>query len=82
MQEFSPADWGFALAVMLFVLTMLIAEKGLVTSGRFNEMRQYAERERLRAERAEAAFRENTRQLERLADLLEIGKDLRHVSGD
>ena len=45
-------------------------------------MRQYAERERLRAERAEAAFRENTRQLERLADLLEVGKDLRHVSGD
>lgn len=69
---FNPADWGFALALLLTILTMLIFDKGLVTKTRLSEWRDIAERERKAREQSDAALRDNTRQLERMADLLEI----------
>ncbi len=73
----NPADWGLALTIMLIILTALITNKGLVTSARLKDWMEAEKRERERADRADAELWENTRQLERLADILKLRDDLR-----
>ena len=82
-EQISPADWGFALAVLLIILSMLIFDKGLVTMARFTDMKERYIEEREARIALEKELRETVRQIERLADLIEVGKDVvRHASGD